>query len=334
MKKHRITTLCFNKEYPMQNKGEFMTVPLVSVICFTFNHAKYIRPCLDGFMMQRTKFPFEVLVHDDASTDGTQDIILEYQHKFPEIIKPICQTENQWGKGINVSNLNFKRAKGRYVALCEGDDYWTDENKLQIQADFMESHPECSVCFHPVMVILENEAKQNYIFPTQEYRFNKTVLSLKELLKHNFIQTNSVMYRWAFFEKEYKAFPNGILPGDWYYHLFHAQFGTICFIDKCMSVYRRHAGGMWSGNVLLNHGIKHIKFYEAVMENIAVNKKSYLYFQVIPFMKQVYNVFKENNHKEGLNFIENNSNWTNINRIISYLFLLIRKYKNKVIRLF
>jgi predicted SAM-dependent methyltransferase len=121
------------------------------------------------------------------------------------------------------------------------------------------------------------------------------------------------MYRWAFYGKEYRAFvPQGIMPKDWYIHLFHAQFGIICFIDKCMAVYYRHDDSVWSGNVLLKHGIKHIKFFEAVWENIAVNKRLYFCLHVIPFVKQVYDVFKKNNYIDGLNFIENNSNWRNI----------------------
>jgi len=311
-----------------------MNDPLVSIHCITFNHAKYIRLCLDGFIMQKTNFPFEILIHDDASADGTQDIIMEYQRKFPEIIKPICQAENQYSKNIDVCGFNYERILGKYVALCEGDDYWTDENKLQIQVDFMESHPECSVCFHPVNVIWEDNSNPYHIYPSKELRFNKKVLELSDLLKHNFIQTNSVMYRWQFYGKNYEIFyPSDILPLDWYWHLFHSKYGTICFIDKCMGVYNKHAGGIWYGNVFLNHGIKMIKFYEAVYKNITSYNKIYLYFTVIPFIKQIYGVFKENNHIDGLNFIENNPNWTNINRGISYLLLLIQKYKNKLTRL-
>ena len=96
--------------------------------------------CLDGFMMQQTNFAFEVLIHDDASTDGTTEIIKEYEAKYPEIIKPIYEEENQWVKGRRGSAVfNFPRAKGKYIAMCEGDDYWTDPLKLQKQVDFLES---------------------------------------------------------------------------------------------------------------------------------------------------------------------------------------------------
>lgn len=100
--------------------------PLVSISCLTYNHAPYLRQCLDGFVMQITSFPIEILIYDDASGDGTQNIIEEYQKKYPDIIKPIYQTENQYSKGVKVGFVyNYSRAKGEYIAFCEGDDYWT-----------------------------------------------------------------------------------------------------------------------------------------------------------------------------------------------------------------
>ena len=124
-----------------------MDKPLVSICCITYNHEPYIRDCLDGFVMQRTNFPFEVLIHDDASTDRTADIIREYEAKYPDIVKPIYQTENQFSKGVSLSmTLNYPRARGKYIAKCEGDDYWVDPLKLQKQFDFLESHPDYSMC--------------------------------------------------------------------------------------------------------------------------------------------------------------------------------------------
>ena len=112
----------------------------LSVICLTYNHEKFIRQALDGFVMQKTNFPFEVIVHDDASTDETAKIIREYEIKYPELIKPIYQKENLWQKGIPTKNYIYPKINGKYVALCEGDDYWTDPLKLQKQVDFLEAH--------------------------------------------------------------------------------------------------------------------------------------------------------------------------------------------------
>ena len=127
--------------------GEPRETPLVSICCIAYNQEQYIRETLDGFLKQKTSFPFEILIHDDASTDHTADIIREYAAKHPGIVKPICQTENQHSKGIPVGvTFNYPRAQGKYIALCEGDDFWTDPLKLQKQFDFMEANPEYALC--------------------------------------------------------------------------------------------------------------------------------------------------------------------------------------------
>jgi len=146
----------------MGNMGN-ETVPLVSVSVITYNHEKYIRQCLDSILMQNVNFPYEVLVHDDASPDGTADIIREYEERYPKIIKPIYQTENQYSQGKNVSKFNWDRARGKYLAFCEGDDYWTDPGKLQKQVDFLERHPEYIATAHRVNVI--NERGETIDFP-------------------------------------------------------------------------------------------------------------------------------------------------------------------------
>ena len=133
--------------------------PLVSICCLTYNHAPYLRQCTDGFMMQERTFPIEILIHDDASTDGTQDIIREYEEKFPDIIKPQYQAENQYSKGKMVEAYNYFRAEGRYIALCEGDDYWTDPQKLQKQVDFLESYPDYVMCSHRYRIYFQQEQR-------------------------------------------------------------------------------------------------------------------------------------------------------------------------------
>ena len=126
--------------------------PLVSIRCAVYNHEPFLRQCLDGFVMQQTTFPFEAIVHDDASTDGSAAIIREYAEKYPDIIKPIYETENQYRKGAaSESGKKIDAAfnpNTKYYALCEGDDYWTDPNKLQIQVDFLEAHPDYSLTVH------------------------------------------------------------------------------------------------------------------------------------------------------------------------------------------
>ncbi len=125
-------------------------VPLVSVCCLAYDQEKYIRRTLDGFLMQRTSFPFEILVHDDASTDGTADVIREYEREHPGLIFPIFQKENMWSKGGNPGEINRRRARGKYLAYCEGDDFWTDPGKLEKQVAYMEAHPECGLVYTDV----------------------------------------------------------------------------------------------------------------------------------------------------------------------------------------
>lgn len=222
--------------------------PVVSVICLTFNHAKYIRECLDGFTMQKTDFPFEVIIHDDASTDETAEIIREYENARPDIFKPIYQSANQFTQGVDVvKQFILPRIRGTYVAWCEGDDYWTDPLKLQKQIDFLRANPDYAVCFHPVKVHWEDGREDDTIFPTPEMRFNRSDFSLQDILKRNFIQTNSAVYRWRFHTDSPDLIPDFILPGDWYLHLLHAETGKIRCMDDVMAVYRRNEGGLWTG---------------------------------------------------------------------------------------
>jgi len=221
-----------------------MNTPFVSIHCLAYNHAPFIRRCLDGFIMQKTNFPIEVLIHDDASTDGTTDIIREYESKYPEIIKPIYQTENQYSKGVRISlTYNYPRVKGRYLALCEGDDYWTDEYKLQKQVDFLEANEDFSICFHPVELYDETE---------EEYILNNTVsdvpeiTDIKTLAIGNYINTLSVMYRtnkkvFEDIEKLPKTSNN-----DYILHMLYAEYGKIKKIPDVMGVYRKHDGGISS----------------------------------------------------------------------------------------
>lgn len=131
-------------------------LPIVSICCITYNHAPFIRKALDGFLMQEPPTGvtadepwYEILIHDDASTDGTDDIIREYSEKYPDRIFPLYETENQYSKtNVKIDLYNFERVRGKYIAYCEGDDYWSDSQKLQKQVDYMEEHPDYSVCFH------------------------------------------------------------------------------------------------------------------------------------------------------------------------------------------
>ncbi len=135
--------------------------PIVTVWCLAYNQKGFIRDALDGFVKQKTTFPYEVIVHDDCSEDGTTEIIQDYAEKYPDVIFPMVETENQWQKGglkYIIHLLNEKYRRGKYIAFCEGDDYWTDFNKLQKQVDFLENNPDYSMCFHSARKIYETDA--------------------------------------------------------------------------------------------------------------------------------------------------------------------------------
>lgn len=137
-----------------------MSNPLVSIACVTYNHAPFIRQCLEGFIMQQTDFDFEIVIHDDASTDGTRDVILEYCSKYPNLFRPILQEQNKYreGKGI-FARYVFPQCRGKYIAMCEGDDYWTDPLKLQKQVDFLEKNPDYVLCTHYYSQFIQEESR-------------------------------------------------------------------------------------------------------------------------------------------------------------------------------
>lgn len=221
-----------------------MLLPIVSISCITYNHAPYIRQCLDGFLMQKTSFPIEILIHDDASTDGTQDIIREYEVRYPEIIKPIYQKENQYSKGVKVSlKYNYPRAKGKYIALCEGDDYWTDPLKLQKQVDFLESHPDYVMCSHQYRTYNQEEKTFGscHFGTSQPIEYN-----LKTLIDGFwFFHPLTVVFRTAALElEEYQRYPV-VMDAVLFYALLKKGKG-YCFPDD-MGVYRVQNKGVWSG---------------------------------------------------------------------------------------
>lgn len=218
--------------------------PLVAIDCITYNHGKFIRDTLEGFVMQRTDFPFVAIVHDDASTDGTADIIREYAERYPDIIKPILETENLYSKGDDSLGRVMREAidasGAKYVALCEGDDYWTDPLKLQKQIDFMEANPDYSMCFHNAIEHWENglvpDAPKNqnlddgdfsgidiynsYIVPTASIMVRNSVIKNRKYLK----ACNS--RKFAF--------------GDLLICLSASDLGKIRYSKEMGSVYRRH----------------------------------------------------------------------------------------------
>lgn len=224
---------------------------MVSIHCVAYNHAKYIRKTLDGFLKQRTNFKFEVLIHDDASTDNTQEIIKEYTEKYPDIFKPIYQSENQYSKGIRVAYAyNFPRIAGKYSAFCDGDDYWNDEYKLQTQYEILEKHKECSMCVHSAQIVSEKEEKKVGIVP--EKNISEGIINAEDYLRYELIegwvaQASSYFIRSQYIKEyidEKPEFCRNMLVGDFPLVLYMLTKGNVYFLNKEMSCYR--SGGQGS----------------------------------------------------------------------------------------
>ncbi len=237
-----------------------MEQPLVIILSLVYNHGPYLRQCLDGFVMQKTNFPFYAVVHDDASTDNSAAIIREYAEKYPDIIHPIYETENQYSKGDGslgrIMNEACKDAK--YIALCEGDDYWTDPLKLQKQVDFLEANPDYSMCFHNVNVLSDQKDDESIYSHLETREF-----SAKEIYEKWTVPTCSILYR------NVLPIPNigktKIIFGDIFLFLRLSQVGKLyCIADK-MGVYRRHNGGV-SFSINAEKAIALIRQYEFMAE--------------------------------------------------------------------
>jgi len=246
---------------------------LVSICCLAYNHEPYIRECLEGFMMQKTTFPFEVLIHDDASTDNTATIIREYEAQYPDIIKPIYQSENQYSKGVGVTRVyQFSRAKGKYIAMCEGDDYWTDPYKLQKQVDFLEANPDYSSCWCRFKTL------------SQENGFYKIDLN-EELFKN---EKDKVEFD---FERFYKSwhigmqalvFRKDMLDSSFALHykytkdihlITHLLIGgkSVC-LNFFGAIYRKHKNGVYTGaSDLQNAKIGYLSYKEIYTNNKQIN---------------------------------------------------------------
>lgn len=215
--------------------------PLLSIICLAYNHAAFIKETLDGFIRQETSFPFEVVVHDDASTDSTAATIREYAARYPNLIKPIYQQENQYRLGVPFSTRLFAQARGRYIAYCEGDDYWTDPRKLQIQVDFLENHRDYVMTYHDAFMFNSQGVVRNPHL-TGKYRKDASALQLKQARP---ISTLTVCFRNLLKELPPELHGVEVLDICWWSLL--GAHGKGKFIEEIEpAAYRVHEGGIFS----------------------------------------------------------------------------------------
>lgn len=264
-----------------------MVEALVAIRCITYNHESYIRDALEGFIMQQTDFPFVAIVHDDASTDKTADIIREYAEKYPDIIKPIYETENQYSKQGNplgkIMQDAIEQSGAKYVAMCEGDDYWIDPHKLQKQVDFLESHPEYGMCYTRV----KRYDQKRKEFKTEFGGVNET---FESLIVNNTIPTLTTVIRTNLihsYTQEIKPETHNWLMGDYPKWLYIAANSKIKFFPEVTGIYR-----------ILNNSASH-------HTNIVNQLKFTLsYFKISEYFANKYNSKEIKRIKEIINWID------------------------------
>jgi len=218
--------------------------PLVSIVCDTYNQAPYIRDALDGFLRQKTDFPIEVIVHDDASTDGTAEIVREYEAKYPELFRCVYRSENMYSHDPKIlEHYVFPLARGKYVAICEGDDYWTSADKLQKQVAYLEEHPDCSLCVCAADVV---DAKGNPVGSVTPYETDGDV-SMNDMIRHGggFVPTASIVAP-ARLAQNRAPFCDMTDVDDAVLQLWFGANGRTYYFSERMCAYRTAVPGSWT----------------------------------------------------------------------------------------
>lgn len=217
---------------------------LVSIVCITYNHEKYIRDAVQGFLNQKVNFQYEIIIHDDVSNDSTATIIREYEKQYPNLIHGLYETTNQYSKvGILLLKDIYKKCRGKYIAICEGDDYWIDCNKLQLQVDYMENHEDCMLLMHDGIIIDCKEGTVRAMCPFD----SEQDLSAKDLILQRQIPTASYMFRNTIRLIDDFFYKSGM--GDYPAQLYCLTRGKIHYFNRIMSAYRHMHEGSWTENV-------------------------------------------------------------------------------------
>lgn len=259
---------------------------VVTILTLAYNHEPYIRQCLDGIVMQQTNFKFELLIHDDASTDNTANIIREYAAKYPNIIKPIYQTENQYSQKVPIGcTYLYPRAQGKYIALCEGDDYWTDPLKLQKQVDFLESHPDYVMCSHRFKQYLQEEKllKEDW-YGQIDSNIHYTHTSYIEF-REWYTQPLTVMFRLHAIDLSLYCKYKNSRDLTLFYVLLKKGKGVM--LNESMAVYRIHNNGIWSGNSFETQRTSDIKACIGIYEAERTKESSVMLYNRISQCRKI-----------------------------------------------
>ena len=248
----------------------------VSVLIMTYNQEGFIAQAVTSALMQEVNFDYEIVIGEDASTDRTREIVLEFQEKYPGKVRALLRDSvdaerdraaGVGGKGNVVNGL--KACKGQYVAMFDGDDYWTDVRKLQKQVDLLDSHPDFAICCHDVRMFYEDSSKE----PTNlAPAIRKEVFTLEDLLLANVVPPCSVLFRRGLF-REFPPWFYTLKLGDWPMHIINAQHGKVGYINEVMAAYRFHSGGFWSAMSPLSQGLEIIKMLQHFDAYLGFNYK-------------------------------------------------------------
>ncbi len=237
--------------------------PLVSIVCDTYNHAPYVRDALDSFLAQKTDFPFEIIVHDDASTDGTADIIRAYEAANPALLRCVYRTENIYSHDTKIlEHYVFPLARGKYIAICEGDDYWTSSDKLQKQVGYMETHPECTLCICAADTVDPQGTRTGEVAPYEEDR----IVSMDDLIRGSggFIATASIVAPTKL-AKERAPFCDLSDVDDAVLQLWFGMNGTVYYFAEPMCAYRTVVPGSWTETFFSARHAERVLHHEAMV---------------------------------------------------------------------
>jgi glycosyltransferase involved in cell wall biosynthesis len=258
-------------------KGD-INLPIVSIVCITYNHEEFISEAIDSFLAQKTKFPFEIIIGDDFSADDTVKVVKKYTRQYPTIIKLIARGENI-GMGANLVDC-FNRCKGEYIAICEGDDYWITSKKLQTQVDLMTQYPDINISFHPAYAVENCELKRNKIFSNYGNKIKKFSLDEVILGGGGFMPTQSLILRADILKNAPDWFYK--YPIDYFIQILGSIGHGVLYIPSVFSAYRINVKGSWSARQR-NISVQKIK------ENLNREKKSLLNLKEIGVSENVIN---------------------------------------------
>jgi len=234
----------------------------LSVVMITYNHERYIRHALDSVLMQEVDFDYEIVVGEDCSTDCTRGILLEYSEKYPGKFRLLLRDQNMGAIPNFFSTIETCRSQ--YVALLEGDDYWTHPRKLRTQVAFLDAHPDYAVCFHNVLGRFETGGKPDFHYVRAD---QMETMDLEDLLQENVIPTCSAVFRGAS-AQPFPAWVYTLKMGDYPLHILNAQRGKIAYLNETMAVYRIHGGGIWTGLDWISRQKGDIELFEHLARNL------------------------------------------------------------------